>query len=268
MFIGNKFFKYRVFSMADGGEGGEGGSGGGEQTFTKEQMAAEIARAVDEQTTGLKTKNQEILDKLKTSQDSLSAFEGIDATEMKTMLKTFSDNEELKLISEGKHEEVINKRLEKERAVTNSQIENLTSERDTLLSGSNKKDDLIRDLIIDTSITAEFVKQGGIPEAIDDVVLRAKQVFVLEADGDSFNAVPRKNGEIISGKDGQLTNAEWIESLKTSAPHLFPNSSGSGQPPSGGDKNSIDSKLKAAAAAGDQAEYRRLKDLQKEQKKA
>ncbi|MEG8137751.1 hypothetical protein DZD37_01150, partial [Acinetobacter baumannii] len=72
------------------------------------------------------------------------------------------------------------------------------------------------------------LKAGALPEASDDLILRAKGTFQRKDDGEAV-AVDA-NGDVLFGKDGKtpLTPVEWAESLKETAPHLFPRAEGSG----------------------------------------
>jgi hypothetical protein len=73
----------------------------------------------------------------------------------------------------------------------------------------------------------------ALPEALEDIVLRAKNSgWSVNSDGD----VVAVNGEdVVLGKDGKtpLTPIEWAESLRESAAHLWPKAQGTGAPGSG-----------------------------------
>ena len=90
------------------GEGGDAGGSGG-QTVTPEVQAM-IDAAVNNAIGGLKSKNSELLGKLKESSEKLKEFDGIDAGAVRNILQRFSDDEEAKLIAGGKIDEVLNKR--------------------------------------------------------------------------------------------------------------------------------------------------------------
>jgi hypothetical protein len=83
-------------------------------------------------------------------------------------------------------------------------------------------------LLIDNVIKSAAIKQGVIPEAVDDVVLRAKGVYAIDEKG---VPVPKgSDGKVIYGKDGTapMSVEEWLASLKTTAKHLFQGARGSG----------------------------------------
>jgi|GEM_PF-3802691 len=93
-------------------EGGDGGGSGGNVELTPEIQAI-IDKQVSNQVAGLKAKNSELLGKLKEQGDSLKRFDGIDPESVKGMMKRFENDEEAKLIADGKIDEVINKRTER-----------------------------------------------------------------------------------------------------------------------------------------------------------
>lgn len=82
-------------------------------------------------------------------------------------------------------------------------------------------------LVVDNAVRAAAVKAGVLPAAVDDVVLRAKTTFKFE----NGTAVPYDvKGQPLYGKDGanHMTPDEWATSLKRTASHLFPGSTGAG----------------------------------------
>lgn len=243
------------------------GEGEGEKTFSQSDIDAAVL-AASQSNDGLKNKNAELLAKVKLQGESIKRFDGIDPDAMKNMMETFDKNEELKLISEGKYEEVINNRTEKERAGYTASIDSLEKELDTFKDSDSKQKNQIRDLIIDTSLVSEFRKQEGLESASEDLKLRAQKVWTLE----EGVAVPRGiDGEILTGKEGVMTKTEWINSLKENAQHLFPSSNGAGTGGSGGkggSGNALTDKMQSAAATGDMKLYRQLRAELKKSKEA
>jgi len=251
-----------LYSMADEDAGGGGGAPAPEPaeakpsdspTFTKEDLDKAIAQA----TKGLDSKNKELLGKLKERQQQLEQWGDLDPDRVKSVLEQFDSNEEMKLLAEGKHDEVINRRMEKVAAQYDSKIDGLSQEKTTLEQQLEAANNQIRDLLIDSRVVTAFNGEQGLESAVPDVVFRAKSVFRVE-DGD---VVARDaNGELMRGKNGPLTIQEWVADLKDKAPHLFPGSGGGGatggRAAGGGD---FDSRMIAAAQAGDMKEYRKLR---------
>jgi len=220
------------FTTDDGGAGGDsGGAGGGGGT-------------------GDAAPNAELTAKL------AKAFDGLDPENIRNILNRFDQDEELKLISEGKYEDVIKARVEKAEAGYKSTIASLTEENSTLKEQTGKDSTQIRDLIIDTAVTTSFIEAEGVKTAVPDVILRAKNTFTVE----NGEAIARDgNGEIIAGSSGPLKINEWVATLKETAPHLFPGSQGAGAGGSGTGGSNVDAKMAAAAASGNMKEYRRLR---------
>lgn len=242
-----------IVRFKDGGEDeGEGAPAG----KTPEQIAAEAEEA-RKSADALKKKNDEIIAENRKLKESMKAWEGLDAEEVRGLLDQFNNNEEMKLLAEGKHDEVIKKRTEKIESQYKADLKKLQDERDDLAAKNQASSTRIRDLMIDSNVVAAFVAEKGLETAVPDVVLRAKSVFTVE-DGEVI--ARDSSGEIITGKDGPLTIKEWAASLKETAPHLFPSSQGSGaQGNNARGLSGIDAKISAAAKSGDVAEYRRLR---------
>jgi hypothetical protein len=246
------------------------GEGEGEETsFSQQQLdaavASAVAKATDEATGALGTKNKELLGDLRKAKDAAKRFDGIDPDQVRIMMSAFENDQDLKDISEGKHEEVINRRIEKERAKFTSDVNSLT-EKTTVYENENASlKTRVSKLLIDNNVVSEFVKEKGLESGIEDVILRANQIFKVE--GEDLLARDQ-SGEIIAGGNGPLTISEWVTGLKDKAPHLFPGSNGSQTPGGGpdGGQSGIAAKIEAAAKSGDMKEYRRLRDLQRQGK--
>ena len=207
-------------------------------------------------------KNTELLSDLKKAKESIKKFDGIDPENFKNMMSAFEDNQDLKDISEGKYEEVINRRMEKERVKFTSETTALTEKSATFESENSDLRSEVSKLMIDNNVVAEFIKEKGLESGIQDITLRAKTVFKIEGK----ELIGRDaNGEIIAGKSGPITITEWIGNQKEVAPHLFQGSKGSGATGGEGGQggSALIDKIQAAAASGDQTEYRRLRQLQK-----
>jgi len=259
MFKSKKNFIPRFnIHFKDGDNGGSGGLGdNGDQTTSIEMLQKELQSAKDS-ITKLTNKNSEILSENKNFRDRMKDWEGLDPNNVRNLLEKFSQDEELKLIAEGKHDEVIKKRVEKAEAHYKSQITDLTNKLNESTEQNKKASTQIRDLLIDSKVITAFHKEKGLENAADDVILRAQKAFTIE----NGEAIARDaKGEIIPGKNGALTILEWVENLKTTAPHLFEGSSGAGATgrKGGATGNDIDAKMALAAQQNNMAEYRRLR---------
>lgn len=195
----------------------------------KEALAAKGKEALDQAVTGLKAKNQELLGTIKTTKGELDQlkgqFEGLDIEAVKGLLKKAGEDEETRLIAEGKLDEVVSKRTERLRSDLDKQLQAEKSRADKAEAFANQ----FRDKVLADSIRSAALKAGALPEASEDIILRARSTFQLNEHGEAV-AVD-KDGEVIYGKDGKtpLSALEWAESLRESAPHLWPKAVGAGQ---------------------------------------
>ena len=256
-YVSFKFPSYKI---------GDGDGDDNDKTFTKDEVDSAVSAAVSKATDDLKTQygndKKQILADLKKAKDGLKAFEGLDANKMKIMMSAFENDQDLKDIADGKHEEVIKRRIEKKEAEYSTTIEGLNVKNKELSTTNENLISKVSKLMIDNNVVSEFVKEKGVESAIQDIVLRANQIFKVEGD----DLIPRnEKGEIITGAKGAMTIKEWVISLKTSAPHLFPGSHGSGA--SGGGESSaggLNSEIQAAIKAGDQKKFQQLRKKQRD----
>ncbi|HGG8933646.1 TPA: hypothetical protein ACJJ3G_004378, partial [Enterobacter hormaechei subsp. xiangfangensis] len=175
MLIRNMLLKY--YAPESGGEG----SGGGGIEITPEIQKL-IDERVTSEVTGLKSKNSELLGTIKQQKENLSRFDGIDPDAVRGILQRFSDDEEAKLIAAGKIDEVLDKRTERMRADVDKQIKAANERAEKAEAFSNK----FRDRVLGDAIRAAASKAGALPEASDDLILRAKGTFQLNDEGEAI----------------------------------------------------------------------------------
>lgn len=193
----------------------------------KEKLTGLFQSSLDKEVAGLKTKNSELIQNSKATKQELDAlksqFEGLDIESVKGLLTRASQDEETKLIAEGKLDEVIQRRTERLRAEMdkkfNAEVEGRTK--------AEKKAKSLEGRAISDAIKSGAIEAGAEKSALDDFVYRGNGFWQLDDDG---NLVAMKDGEIVYGKDAKttLTPKEWAESLRESAPHLFPHQQGAG----------------------------------------
>jgi hypothetical protein len=233
-----------------------------DQTFTQDDIDAAVKKASAE-VEGLKTKNQEILDELKTTRDSLKKFEGVDVDEFNRLSKVFAENEDAQLIADGKVQDVIDKRTEKMRQKFEDRLEEITSsfeaaaaERDTFRNQlhSNRISDAIR---------KECLESGMRTTAIDDAILQGRTTFTVGEDGEV--EARDGNGELKKVDGKLLTPKAFVTSLRKSKPHYWPDSEGAGT--TGGGNRAAAEELgevaREAARTGDMKKFREMRDQQR-----
>jgi hypothetical protein len=223
----------RVYGPPDDGAGG--GAGDGKPTITPEVQAL-IDAAVAETTTGLKTKNTELLGKLREQGDKLKTFDGIDPVAVRNILKRFSDDEEAALIAKGEIDKVLERRTERMREEMGRKL----TEAETKALAAETRSKAYEGRVLDDAVRAALAKAGLHPHAVDDALLHARIMFSLD---DKGNAVALgEDGKPVLGKDGKtaFSPTEWIEGMREKKPHWFPASaSGGGAGGSGGGPRAV-----------------------------
>ncbi|WP_457849526.1 hypothetical protein, partial [Staphylococcus aureus] len=68
-------------------------------------------------------KNSELLGSLQKQKETLKQFEGIDVESVKQIMARFENDEEAKLMKDGKFDQVIERRTEKLRAESERQVQ-------------------------------------------------------------------------------------------------------------------------------------------------
>lgn len=200
-----------------------------QQTALKEALASKFKEAVDQEVTGLKTKNQELLGQNKTLKGDLdsfkSQFDGLDIEAVKNIVSKAGQDEETRLIAEGKMDEVVARRTERLRGDFEKQVQAEKDRADKAESFANR----FKDKVLSDSIREAAAKAGALPEAAEDIILRARNTFRLNEEG--IPLALDVDGQVIYGKDGKtpLTPSEWAESMRETAPHLWPRPQGAGQ---------------------------------------
>lgn len=211
---------YPLMAEESGGEGG-GGNGGGEGGSGPEitpELQAIIDARVGEAVNGLKTKNNELLGKLKTTGEQLKSFDGIDPEAVRGILSKFANDEEAQLIAKGDIDTVLAKRADRMKA---GYEKDLKAAQDAAANASSRTEKFASRVLKGEVVGA--ASEAGVHKfAMEDAMLAAARDFELDDDG---NPVAREGKY---GKDGKpLTLKEWFAEMKDSRPHWFP-ATGSG----------------------------------------
>jgi hypothetical protein len=246
--------KYRD-EADDGTKGGAGGGAGGIDLNSPEIQKA-IQAKVDESVLGLKNKNAEVIGKLKEAQEKMKQFEGVDFEKLKNLQIQMDNNEEMRLLAEGKTEEVVTRRVELLKRDYESQItarDGKLSEYEQVLK---QKEENLRKLLVDGTIREAYIQLDFEPAALEDVTRSARDVFIMDENG---NVVPRDaNGNMIFSKDGTtpINAAQWLELQAERKTYLRRASKGGGAGTNRGsygvDKSKMTSTQKIAQGLRDQ----------------
>lgn len=228
-----------------------------------EASIAEITSGVDlkinEAIDGLRTKNQELLDEKKQIQKTLKNFDNIDPTAAREALKFLEENEDAQLIKDGKINDLLDKRTSQLKSDHEAALNELMMKFDTEKSTNASYKALFESKVIDDSLREAAILAKVRPEAISDVLLRGRDVFSL---GPDKSVEAREGDKLRKTEDGRvLTPTLYIESLKKVSPHYWPNSEGAGAHGGlTGDPSDRTAALNRAAASGDMALFRKLRD--------
>jgi len=187
----------------------------------KQKIIDAAKNAHDESVAGLKAKRDELLGNQSKLKEQLKQFEGVDVERYKKFETVLNENEEAKLIADGKIDELINKRLSREQATWQSQLE----QKDTEAQKLQKQIEALQGATIASGIASAAAKAGLAPTAIEDAQLIAKHSGWAVEDG---QPVLRNGEEVVRGKDGPITFDEWLESQRETRPHWFPSPKGAG----------------------------------------
>lgn len=245
----NQFLLRRlaVFQNEAGGEGGAGGGAGGEGgagsqggqapqiDFTNPEVMKAIQSKVDEATAGLKSKNQQLLDSVKNYKETLKGYGGKTPEEIQAILDGIQDAEEKDLIAKGKLDQVFEKRTERMLAAHTAKVEEYQGKLDS----ANERIVKLSANTVASAIKSAAAEAGALPQALNDFVSRANNVFVLNDDLEVV-AVD-KDGNVLLDSDGKtpLSPLSWAKALKTDAPHLFAIGNGGGSQGGQGGQGSV-----------------------------
>jgi hypothetical protein len=218
---------------------------------------------LDDKVSGLKSKNAELLDEKKQIQAKLKTFEDFDMEGAKEAMDFLQNNKDAQMIKDGKVDELIEKKTSQMR----SDHEAVLGELNADLTASKQRGDLYEGLykttMIDDGLRKAATDAKVRAEAVPDILLHGRSVFQLAEDGTLESR--DSEGKLRKTVDDKvLTPANWIEGLKRTSPHYWPNSEGAGARGSQGvgDEGDMTAALARAASSGNMTEYRRLRSKQ------
>ena len=146
--------------------------------------------------------------------------------------KLVDEDEEKKMIADGKLEEVVERRIEKRTNKMRREYENQIKQKDVAIDAvTGERDEAtgsFNKLMIDTSINEAINEVGGVRKgALQDIRARGRNVFKMR---DGALTAMDEVGNIMYGGSGSdsLSPTEWLQGLLETAPHLFEGSSGAG----------------------------------------
>jgi hypothetical protein len=219
--------------MSDGNDGdavrpgdGDSGDGGKESKITLDTPG--VRELVEAEKAALLEKNKELLGEKRTAKEALEALQakwkGMDPEKVHALMQRFENDEEAKLIAEGKFEDVIARRMETKLSPLERQIETLTTQVGEKDAEIQERDTKISNMVFDRVITEAAADEelGVQGTALPDITIRARAVFTKLDE----NLVPVSPEYGLKGVEGVK---EWMKTkLRTEAPHCFKPSKGGG----------------------------------------
>lgn len=226
---------------------------------TKESLLSDMDKKIEEATSGLKSKNQELLNEKKKIQETLKDFENIDPTKAKEALNFLETNAEAQMIKEGRVDELLEKRTSSLKSEHEAQLSELSQKLEEFSTKSQTFEGLYKNKMIEDGLRNAALQAKVRTEAIDDIILRGSREFNLGEDGSIESR--DKDGKLRKTADDKiLTPFNWIDGLKKTHPHYWPESQGAGfRGRFSSDPNDYTAALAEAAQKGDMDTYRKLR---------
>lgn len=221
----------------DGGAGGAGaddGKGGVKLDLNDPKVKAAVDEIVASQVSGLKQNRDQLKGEKEKLQEQLAKMtkdlEGLpDPEKLRELMARINENEETRLIAEGKVDEVVERRVGSMRSDYEGRLEQAAKRIKELEDTGVAKDDKIKTLVIDAKIRDAASKiEGFQPTAVEDAILLARSTFGLD---DKGNPVAHDaEGVTLMGKDGKspLTPADWLRETVKTRVHWLAGSAGGG----------------------------------------
>lgn len=213
------------------------------------KVKAAIAAAVEEATKGLKSNRDEILGEKRKLSEQLTELQerwkDLDPSVVRNLMSRIENDEEAKLLAEGKVDEVLERRTERLRAQAETDVkaaQEIAEARQAELDTANS---VIKELVVDAKIRAAAGDLGLVTTAVDDAIERGRKVFSLDDEKNPV-ALEKDGSTIRRGKDGKtpLSPKEWLEGMKEAAPHWWAPSNGGGAAGSGSKERAGDDQKK------------------------
>lgn len=213
---------------------------------------------LDEETSGLKSKNTELLDEKKGLQKKLKEFEDFDFQAAKEALELVQNNKDVQMIKDGKVEELIQKKTSQLRSDHEAKMGELTTNLNAAIGRGDLFEKLYKTKMIDDGLRDAATAAKVRPEALPDIILHGRSIFSLADDG-SLEARDTEGKLRKTTDDKVLTTTNWIEGLKKTAPHYWPVTVGLGAHGSTMDAGDLTAAMEDALRRNDFETYKKLR---------
>ena len=227
----------------------------------KSETTKLIQTEVEKATSGLKASQQKLLDEKKKLQDKYKDI--TDPEEALRAIQLISGNEEVRLLAEGKFDEVVQRRLSTATAQFEEQLTELKTKHENSEMSAVKYKSMYNDLVTDNSLRQAATKAGVLPAAMEDILNKGRQLFSVAEDERTVESRDAKGNLRKTDDEKILTPENWIEGLKRTSPHYWPASRSAEFTPGPGGGDDLEAQIQAAAKSGNQPLYRQLREKQK-----
>ena len=202
----------KVHPFFDKDSGGGGGTSDDDKAKAEAAAALQAAvnKAVDEAKTALEAKNKEILGEKDALKEQLKKWDGMDNDKIRELVSRLENDEDAKLVADGKVEELIDRRTERMQRDFENQTKALGDRNDEISKENTVLLNELSVLKVDGALRQTAEKQGVLAEHLEDAVLAGRQTWRLDKGlPTAFNP----DDSPVIGKDGknQITIQEWME---------------------------------------------------------
>lgn len=214
----------------------------------------------EEHVKGLKTNNEALLGEKKSIMEKLSAFADIeDPKAALEALKFVKENEQARLIQEGKFDEVVEKKVSAVRQEAKRQIDELADKLGVTSKEAEVFRNKYRTKIVDDTLRQAAIEAGVRAEALDDILLLGRMEFEVAEDNETVEARDSK-GNLRKNEDNiVVTPKVWVEGLKKRKPYLWPGSEGAGFTGKTASDSDVMARMVELLEKGDFEGYRKLR---------
>ena len=225
------------------------------------ELKAKLIAEHEENVRGLKTNNEALLTEKKTIMERLTSFADIeDPKAALEALKFVRENEQARLIQEGKFDEVIEKKVSAVKQEAKAIVDELTGKLDITSKEAESFRLKYRTKIVDDNLRQAAIEAGMRPEAIEDALLLGRMEFSVADDNETVEARDSK-GNLRKNSDGiVVTPKVWMEELKARKPYLWPGSEGAGYTGKTASDSDVVAKMNELLEKGDFAGFTRLRE--------
>ena len=220
-----------------GGEAGGGGGGSGDAGGKGKEgdIDAKVAAAVEEATSGLKRKNEAVIEERRKfkaqAEEAAQLLEGLGGTEgierLQKMRVSLESTELGKLLAEGKHDDWHEQKTKALRADQTNQLKVKDDAYAELEGKYVAVSQRLKRKNLETEVHSACGVAGVLESARSDVMLNADVLFNEHPEYQGL-VIQDKDEGVVFGKDGKTPKSitEWLAEQKATKRHWFPPSKG------------------------------------------